>query len=237
MAARQPYVPFTVNDNNSQSTPSQLTFDTTTAPWLTPWTRSTLAPVLAEWYGRIEGLLPSPPSDSSINPYTNVTIVIEQPAKDDWVANTLGSTIKGNAAWLGRELDREAVGAMVHECVHVVQRYAVYEPGWLTEGIADYIRWFLFEPQSHGADRHWMRRVDVAQRRHDASYRTTANFLSWVVGNNHQKDVIAELNRAMRNGQYSPDVWERLTGKPVERLAELWRDAVARELSQVDLSS
>jgi hypothetical protein len=25
-------------------------------------------------------------------------------------------------------------------------------PGWVVEGIPDYIRWFLYEPQSHGAD-------------------------------------------------------------------------------------
>jgi hypothetical protein len=25
-------------------------------------------------------------------------------------------------------------------------------PGWLVEGIPDYIRWFQYEPQSHGAD-------------------------------------------------------------------------------------
>ena len=31
-------------------------------------------------------------------------------------------------------------------------------PGWLTEGIPDYIRWFLYEPQSHGADVTYFRR-------------------------------------------------------------------------------
>jgi len=44
------------------------------------------------------------------------------------------------------------VGLIVHEMVHVVQNYKHYNdteaPGWLVEGIADYVRWFFYEPLS-----------------------------------------------------------------------------------------
>ena len=38
-------------------------------------------------------------------------------------------------------------GAVIHELCHVVQAYGNKKvPGWVTEGIADYVRWFKYEP-------------------------------------------------------------------------------------------
>lgn len=37
-------------------------------------------------------------------------------------------------------------GMVVHELTHLVQRYPPGSPGWLVEGIADYIRAKYFEP-------------------------------------------------------------------------------------------
>ena len=77
------------------------------------------------------------------------------------VAATRGTQVQCSADWFRRNLRGEAKGAVVHELVHVVQQYgrarttnpdAVRPPGWLTEGIADYIRWYLYEPQSRGAE-------------------------------------------------------------------------------------
>ena len=33
----------------------------------------------------------------------------------------------------------------MHEAVHVVQLYPEFDPGSVAEGIADYIRWHLYE--------------------------------------------------------------------------------------------
>ena len=48
----------------------------------------------------------------------------------------------------------EAVGSVIHEEVHVVQQYGygrrrggTSNPVWLVEGVADYIRWFKYEPE------------------------------------------------------------------------------------------
>jgi hypothetical protein len=87
-----------------------------------------------------------------------------------------------NSSWFRRELNREARGAVVHELVHVVQSYgrvrrtdpdATRAPGWLVEGIADYIRWFLYEPETRGAE---INERNLSRARYDASYRVTGTF-------------------------------------------------------------
>ncbi|RYD39056.1 MAG: hypothetical protein EOP83_37410, partial [Verrucomicrobiaceae bacterium] len=37
------------------------------------------------------------------------------------------------------------LGMIVHEMTHVVQGYPNYNPVWLVEGIADWVRWFNWE--------------------------------------------------------------------------------------------
>ena len=115
----------------------------------------------------------------------------------------------------------------MHELVHVVQNYSSPRdkpqgeptPGWIVEGIADYVRWYLYEPQSKGAD---LTPIQRAKARHDASYRVTANFLNWVSGQHDQK-LVPELNSAARAGKYSPQLWEDWTGHSLSELGELWR--------------
>jgi hypothetical protein len=95
--------------------------------------------------------------------------------------------------WFRGVLERVARGWVVHEMVHIVQSYgrarrtnpdATRTPGWLVEGIPDYIRWFLYEPETKGAE---ITERNLARAKHDASYRITGNFLNWVV-ENHDKD-------------------------------------------------
>lgn len=64
-------------------------------------------------------------------------------------------------------------GAIVHEMVHVVQQYRGRgNPGWLVEGIADYFRWFVYEPPSKQPH------PDLSRASYRDSYRTTAAFLN-----------------------------------------------------------
>src|ERR1051325_8098064 len=79
--------------------------------------------------------------------------------------------------------------------VHVVQNYArvprgdtnaMRMPGWLVEGIPDYIRWFLYEPETKGAEitaRGLARIKEKNPYVYDASYRVTGNFFNWVTTN------------------------------------------------------
>ena len=118
---------------------------------------------------------------------------------------------------------------------HVVQDYgrarrtnpnAVATPGWVVEGIADYVRWFLFEPQTHGAE---ITKNNLANARYDASYRITANFLNWVT-QTYDKDLVQKLNAAAREGRYAEPLWKAWTGKSVQELGDEWKAFNAQRL-------
>jgi hypothetical protein len=134
------------------------------------------------------------------------------------VAATGGTRIACAGQWFRRNLEGEAVGAVVHELVHVVQQYGRARggrpnPGWLVEGVADYIRWFLFEPSNLRP------RPDPARAKYTDSYRTTAAFLAHVVAT-HDADAVKKLNAAMREGRYTPELWKTVSGKTVDALWE-----------------
>lgn len=82
-------------------------------------------------------------------------------------------------------------------------------------------RWFLYEPQTEGAR---LSRQALKNAKHNASYRTSANFIDWVI-RNHPLDgkFLERLNAAARQGKYSSQTWQELTGKSEEELAEAWR--------------
>jgi hypothetical protein len=150
-------------------------------------------------------------------------------------AATGGARVSLNAGWFRRELDREALGSVVHEMVHVVQSYgrarrmnpnATRTPGWLVEGIADYIRWFLYEPQTQGAE---ITSRNLGRARYDASYRITGNFLNWVT-QTYDRDIVKKLNAAAREGKYSEQLWKDATGKTVQELGEQWKAANEQRL-------
>lgn len=211
----------------------EITIDTGGAPELNDWAGQKLAPMLAEWYPKLTRLLAS---DGFIPP-AKFSVVI-RPGRG--VAATSGTRITANATWLKGELEREALGALLHEEVHVVQQYRGRRgdpdyrpaPGWLVEGIPDYIRWFLFEPQSHGADLVWLRRQRNVTLRHDAAYRMSANFLNYVI-ERHDKDrqLITRLSAACRQGRSLDDIWSACTGKTLAELSAEWKSATEKELA------
>lgn len=205
----------------------EITVDATQAPELSDWAKNRLAPVLLEWYPRIVAMLPS----EGFTAPTRFSVVFENPGRG--VAATGGTRITCAATWFAANLEGEAIGAVVHELVHVAQQYRRARganradrpaTGWLTEGIADYIRWFLYEPGSHGADR--VR--NPASARHDAGYRISANFLNWV-SETHDKDIVRKLNAALREGSYTDAVWQTFTGKTLAELGQAWKESLTAE--------
>jgi len=119
---------------------------------------------------------------------------------------------------------------VVHEMVHVVQQYGLARrnnpdaprtPGWIVEGIADYIRWFLYEPESKGAE---ITQRNLARARYDANYRITGNFFNWVI-DKYDKEIVRKLNAAARQGKYSETLWKDYTSKTVQELGDEWRTA------------
>src|SRR5205085_6381035 len=122
----------------------EISIDTSKAPDLKDWAEHKLAPTLAEWYPKIIAMLPS----EGYSAPTKFSVAI-RPGKG--VAATGGTRVTANSDWIKKELEGEAIGALLHEEVHVIQQYgsarrnnpnATRSPGWLTEAIPDYIRWF-----------------------------------------------------------------------------------------------
>jgi hypothetical protein len=113
--------------------------------------------------------------------------------------------------------------------VHVVQQFDGDDPNWLVEGSADYVRWFKYEPQSHGADIVWMRRLRHFTPRYDASYRISANFLNWVT-EKYDKEIVTQLNAAMRADTYDDNLWKKCTGKTVQQLGKEWKQDIEAQL-------
>lgn len=199
--------------------------DATAAPDLMEWADKELRPVVQAWYPKLVAMLPSDGFEAA----TNVTLRFRNDMGGT-PASAGGGRVNLNSGWFRKELKREARGSVVHELVHVVQSYgrarrtnpnATRTPGWLVEGIPDYIRWFLYEPETKGAE---ITERNLSRAKYDASYRITGNFLNWVT-QNHDKELVRKLNAAAREGKYSEQLWKDWTGKTVQELGEDWKKA------------
>ncbi|WP_337175664.1 basic secretory protein-like protein [Paludisphaera sp.] len=145
--------------------------------------------------------------------------VVRMSLKDgiDVPAYASGDRVTGSTKWFRDHPDD--VGAMVHEAAHVVQRYrSRRNPGWLVEGVADYVRFVLYEPENIGG-------INADRARYDQSYRVTARFLGYIV-EKHDPDFVLKLNRAMREGKYSDDIFKESTGKTMEELGAEWKESL-----------
>lgn len=113
------------------------------------------------------------------------------------------------------------IGAMVHETVHCVQLYRGRgNPGWLVEGVADYLRFFKYEAAKP-------KPLAPERAKYDGSYRTSAAFLAFLT-EKYDPQIVRKLNATMREGKYKEDVWKELTGKPVEELGREWQKSLAK---------
>jgi hypothetical protein len=193
----------------------EYTLDVSQSPQVKEWAETKLRPEIDKWYPIFVQCLAS---DGFAAP-KKFAITI-RPGRG--VAATGGTNVTVNTQWIEGQLKKpewnEAVGAVIHELVHVVQQYKTRgNPGWLVEGIADYMRWFHFEPPAH---RPKLR--NPAKAKYTDSYRTTAGFLEYVV-KNHDHELVVKLNAAMREGRYHRDLWKEYTGMTAQ---ELWNEYV-----------
>lgn len=128
----------------------------------------------------------------------------------DAPAATSGDTIHVNADWI--KAHPEDFGMVIHELVHVVQRYpgGTDRPGWLVEGIANYIRWWRYEPEAP-------RSPIAPETSYRDGYRTSAAFLAWISAK-YDKRIVPRLDRALRDGKYTDAIFEEVTGKTLDSL-------------------
>ncbi len=110
------------------------------------------------------------------------------------------------------------IDVVTHETMHIVQGYGYSAgPVWLTEGIADYVRY------KHGVDNigsKWSLPAYNSKQNYTNSYRITARFFAWLE-KNVKSGLIATLDSELRDHRYTENSWSALTGKTVQ---ELWAD-------------
>ena len=160
------------------------------------------------WYGRIVEILGAEASA----PPQRITLVYEM--KLDVPAAASGSVIHVSAPYVATHPNDE--GMIIHELTHIIQGYPHYNPVWLVEGIADYVRFFLFEPES--ARPH----PKPAQADARASYRTTAAFLDWA-SRKYDKSLVRKLSQALKADTYTEALFHDLTGKTLDELNAEWK--------------
>ena len=137
-------------------------------------------------------------------------VLLEFDPSYEGVAATGGTHIHCALAYFRK--NPKDVGAIVHELVHVVQQYPKYDPVWLVEGIADYERFYKFEPverRPHPTAKH----ASYAE-----GYRTAAAFLDWTQ-RTYDPQLVSKLNTACRESRDTNAVFLQCTSKPLD---ELW---------------
>jgi len=172
-----------------------------------------------EWSPKILDLLPS-------EGFKGADTVYLKFSKDmKGVAATGGDHITVSASYVKHATND--FGMVIHELVHVVQAYPPHKkgfqsPGWLVEGIADYIRLFKFEPDAPRPA------IDPAKASYRDAYKTTAIFLDWA-SRKYDKDLVAKLNRPLRAGEFKIQLFTEITGKDVDALWKEFTDSLPQK--------
>jgi hypothetical protein len=170
-----------------------------------------------QWHPLISGLLDTP----GFHPPSTVTLrmvptIGGASGRIGTPGVTSGQVITVGADWVDEHPDD--TGLVLHELVHVVQSYPSGEPWWVTEGIADWVRYQRVETDHPAATPH------IRGRSYTDGYAVTAAFLEWIERSLGARIVLA-LNDAMRRGRWSDSIFVNTAGAPV---GDLW-DRFARE--------
>jgi len=127
--------------------------------------------------------------------------------------STSGHAISVSLKWITEHPDD--FGMVIHELVHVIQNYphSRKNPGWLVEGIADYLRYWKYEAEAP------RRRIEATASYRDG-YGTSGAFLAWMTWK-YDRRVVRRLDSALRMSEYKDSIFRDVTGKD---LPELWTE-------------
>lgn len=148
----------------------------------------------------------------------HVTFVIDP--EYTGVAASADSLTRFNPKWY--EQNPNDIDVVTHEVMHIVQAYNKnhYQPSWVTEGIADFVRYTL---GVNNTAANWSLTPFNTSQSYTNAYRITARFFVWIV-NKYDKDFVKKLDAAMRDNAYDNTFWNKTTGKSVD---ELWSEYAA----------
>ncbi|HEV7402847.1 MAG TPA: basic secretory protein-like protein [Chthoniobacteraceae bacterium] len=190
--------------------PARITVDFSAAPECEAFAVKAQG-IAEEWYPKINSILFGPEHPL---PLPAVHLVFE-PMKG--VAFASGDKIHISAEWVTKKAPTD-YGMVVHELTHIVQAYRRGNKvdGWVTEGIADYIRHQHFEKDPEVITK----RINPDKASYTNSYTTAAAFLIWIE-TKKSRDFVAKLNLACHEGRYKVELFKELAGQDVD---ELWKE-------------
>lgn len=164
--------------------------------------------LVESWFPTVCSLL----ATEEYKPPKEIKLVIKKSINSPAYAS--GGTITINGKWITDHPDD--LGMIVHELTHVVQSYPRNQkkPGWLVEGIADYVRWWRYEPEAKRP------RIDPEKNKYSDSYRVTAYWLAWV-SKKYDMRLVPAIDLALRKAEDPMPIFAKMTGKEPE---ELWKE-------------
>lgn len=171
-----------------------------------PWCRKLLA-VAKKWYPKICRMLPS----RNFTPPRKFNIILQKGMKG--VAYTMNDTVHLAAPYFKQ--NPGDLGVIVHEMTHVVQQYHHPVPWYFTEGIADWVRFYHYEPVS----RHPHPNPNTAK--YSDGYQTTAAFLNFLE-RKYKHHFVRKLNTVLRAGHYKPSFFKKRTGHSLPKLWQMY---------------
>lgn len=144
-------------------------------------------------------------------------IFVIEPAYKGVAATWGGAVIRYNPDWF--KSNPKDMDVATHELMHVIQSYPfVANAGWVTEGIADYVRHTL---GLSNAAANWSMPNYSSNQSYTDAYRVTARFFYWLEKHGYE-GIVVKLDKSMRSGSYSTATfWLDHTGKTID---QLWAD-------------
>ncbi|MDR1861157.1 MAG: basic secretory family protein [Bacteroidales bacterium] len=152
------------------------------------------------------------------NPEAAKVVVFMVDTTYDGIAATFGGIVRYNPQWFVK--NPKDIDVVTHEVMHIVQSYGRNQvPGWVTEGIADYVR---HKYGLHNPEAGWSLTPLRPDHKYTNSYRITARFFVWLE-NTKDPEIVTKLNRAASEDRFTDSIWEDLTGKSID---DLWQEYV-----------
>ncbi|CAG7647236.1 unnamed protein product [Allacma fusca] len=172
---------------------------------------------LIKWYPRLADELSLSPS----TPIKRISITFD-PVYER-VTYLTGNKIVGGVKYYRTHQDD--VGSMIYTLIRYIQDYK-NGPDWLAQGIADYLRFYIFEP-------HHLLDIPSPKDKYTDGYRVTAYFLNYLVNKfNMTQDIVYWLNKHCREGTYSSTIWVTFLDETVD---ELWADMMTSLAPIIDI--
>lgn len=173
---------------------------------LDAWTEA-LRPKLDVWWMAINHTLGA----ASCTPKT-IRLEFFRIKPDKIAAAARGDEVLVNAPYVLANIGNTDMLRMIaHELVHVAQAYPKGAgPAWLTEGIADYVRYYVLFPDDPG------RAFDPGQEDWKEGYSPAAGLLDWAEAT--WPGTVTAVSSAMRKGDRGDAAFAAATGSPPETL-------------------